>query len=163
MTAGDAGTIWLMAAWATISSTAAPGLDTLFGEEGHDRLFGGDHRDLIYGGDGDDRIEGGAGDDTLMGGQGADLLIGGDGFDTVSYAEGRGYTLILHDVTLNRADAVGRYLLGHRAGSSCPTMATYFHGSSGDDIVFGGSGSDLLVCFKGGNDILDGGNNDRLL
>ena len=116
---------------------------------GKDVLFGGQGDDIIYGGGGDDILVGGSGDDVLFGGKGDDILIG-DGFDSsAELASHMGTTV--GDLTF---DKVADYVVQN--SDELGAMG------SGNDILHGGEGDDLLLG-GGGNDILNGGLGDDIL
>ncbi len=119
------------------------GNDTLDGGSGDDRVFGENGNDLLIGADGNDTLEGDSGNDTLLGGAGNDFLSGDDGDDSLEGGSGND----------NLQGGDGNDTL--RGGSGNDT----FTGGAGIDIyVFeaaGDNGTDRLVDFISGTDILD--------
>ena len=153
------------------------GNDILVGLGGEDTLDGGDGDDVLRGRDGNDTSLGGAGNDYLQGGEGDDVIDGGNGFDRVAMsliatdlqvgatvdlaiqgvAQNTGHgldTLIgiehvsgtIYGDTLS-GDAGANWLWGGVAGPG---------GTSGDDVLSGRGGDDLLEVSVG-NHTLDGG------
>jgi Ca2+-binding RTX toxin-like protein len=90
------------------------GNDLIFGEGGNDVLYGDAGNDTLIGGDGDDLLEGWTGNDLMSGDAGDDQIVLRDGVDTASGGDGND-TIIYVD-----------------------------HATSGDDFVYGGSGTDAL-------------------
>jgi type 1 secretion C-terminal target domain (VC_A0849 subclass) len=134
---------------------------------GKDVLFGGQGDDILYGGGGDDILVGGSGDDVLFGGKGDDILIG-DGFDSsAELASHMGTTVgeltfdTVADYVVQNSDELGAMGSGN----------DILHGGEGDDILLGGGGNDILngglggdILYGGtGNDILTGGKGDDIL
>ncbi|MBW6505963.1 MAG: calcium-binding protein [Rhodobacteraceae bacterium] len=116
------------------------GIDALSGNDGADTLLGGAGDDSLMGGMGDDLLDGGPGNDLLQGGSGADVLLGGDGDDSL------------------------------QGGAGADTLS----GGLGSDELFGDGGSDVLIGvvpdrvtglgdFDTGQDLLNGGSGDDLL
>lgn len=108
------------------------GNDRIFGESGNDVLFGDGGNDMLNGGAGDDQMHGGSGDDGFFGGGGNDVIFGDGGRDTI-YGDG---------------------------GSDV------IDGGTGDDTLIGGAGADIfafsyaagsdkIVDFRDGSDLLD--------
>ncbi len=153
------------------------GNDNLRGQAGDDILDGGDGDDLLRGGDGNDTSYGGAGNDYLQGGEGDDVVDGGAGVDRAAFlllatdpqvgatvdlaiqgvAQDTGHgldTLIgieqvsgtIYSDTLS-GDGGANWIWGSVAGPG---------GTSGDDVLSGRGGDDLLEVSQG-NHILDGG------
>lgn len=153
------------------------GNDILVGLGGDDILDGGDGEDILRGRDGNDTALGGAGNDYLQGGEGDDTLDGGDGFDRAAYVllptdpqvgatvdlalqgvaqdTGHGFDTLfgiehvsgtLYSDTLS-GDGGANWLWGSVAGPG---------GTSGDDVLSGRGGNDLLEVSQG-NHTLDGG------
>lgn len=157
--------------------TGLEGFDNLLGQGGNDILDGGADDDLLRGRDGNDTLYGGEGNDYVQGGEGDDYLDGGAGFDRVAYvllptdpqvgvtvdlaiqgiAQNTGHGLdtlvgiehasgtIYSDVI--SGDAGSNWLWGSVAGPG---------GTSGDDVLSGRGGDDLLEVSQG-NHTLDGG------
>ncbi|AGB80020.1 type 1 secretion C-terminal target domain (VC_A0849 subclass) [Enterobacteriaceae bacterium strain FGI 57] len=134
---------------------------------GKDVLFGGQGDDILYGGGGDDILVGGSGDDVLFGGKGDDILIG-DGFDSSAELASHMGTTVgeltfdkVADYVVQNSDELGAMGSGN----------DILHGGEGDDILLGGGGNDILngglggdILYGGtGNDILTGGKGDDIL
>jgi Ca2+-binding RTX toxin-like protein len=146
------------------------GTDYLLGGTGHDTIGGGADRDIIYGdsslhyrlveltpgvaserleiafadgtdpvGQYDDVIHGGAGDDTVWGELGSDDIYGDAGDDRLIGDR-------IHDQVYFSAELPAY-------GSSIPALNVALHGN---DHLYGGAGSDVLMG-NGGNDHLYGG------
>eukprot|EP01030_Chromulinospumella_sphaerica_P034873 gene34873-biopygen25830 len=157
--------------------TGLEGVDNLVGLGGNDILDGGADDDILRGRDGNDTALGGDGNDYLQGGEGDDLLDGGAGFDRAAFAllpadpqvgatvdlalqgvaqdTGHGFdTLVgiehvsgtIYSDTLS-GDGGANWLWGSVAGPG---------GTSGDDVLSGRGGDDLLEVSQG-NHTLDGG------
>ncbi|WP_333496307.1 Ig-like domain-containing protein, partial [Kluyvera sp. CHPC 1.251] len=116
---------------------------------GRDVLFGGVGNDILYGGGGDDILVGGSGDDVLFGGKGNDILIG-DGFDSMSEMASH-MNMTVDQLTF---DKVVDYVTQN--SEELGAMG------SGNDVLYGGEGNDILVG-GGGNDMLYGGEGDDIL
>ena len=144
-----------------------PLFSQLLGEGGHDSLTAGDARTFLRGGDGDDVLQGGNNlfppGDLLVGGPGDDALNGGLGDDTADY------TPSTSGVTVDLASAVPQDTVG--AGTDTIAGIENLIGTRFDDVLFGTDGpntinggydfaSDLsgddLLMGRGGNDVLDG-------
>ena len=157
------------------------GADTLTGGHGNDTLDGGFSQDSLDGGDGDDHLTGGYGDDTIIGGDGIDTAYytGFGGGITVSLVTsggqytGAGGTDDLQDIE----NLVGGDFNDRFVGSTSDNILQLGAGSNtgiglgGDDTILGGSGVDNiqggagedLLRGYGGRDVLDGGNDDDFL
>lgn len=109
------------------------GNDTIFGLTGDDTIYGDAGNDILYGDSGNNQVYGGIGDDTLVGDSGTDLLSGGDGNDIV-IGQGPGTTV--------DGGAGDDILLGGT-----------------DNLLLGGSGSDMIGALAG--DTVDGGAGDH--
>jgi hypothetical protein len=146
--------------------------DVLDGGEGNDVLAGGAGSDSILGGLGVDVLRGDAGNDLLTGGGGADAIAGGAGMDTVSYAERRVSVAVYldgkpNDGTKKEHDRVATDVENAVAGSGNDLL----YGSEGRNVLIGGGGNDTILGLEGadrleggdGRDALIGGpGNDRL-
>jgi hypothetical protein len=131
-----------------------------------DVLLGGDDRDWLHGGLGDDLVDGGGGRDVIWGGDGHDVIWGGAGDDRI-YG-GAGDDVI--DVKL-RTDGTwpvggwwpGDPLVGTDGWATlAPSVDTDQDAAThnGSDLVFGGTGADLMQADVGGAGTVPG---DRLL
>jgi Ca2+-binding RTX toxin-like protein len=157
--------------------------------EGNDHIVGGPLKDRLQGGDGNDQIEGKAGNELLYDGKGADdvrggpgndrffmvtdagnRFDGGPGRDLVHVLAGgdmrlRARTLITPDgrarvSSFERAELLlypdyGRVTIDARGFAG----GTFIRSQSGDDILFGGDGRDLIQA-SWGDDLIHGGAGD---
>ena len=124
-----------------------------FGTNANNTLNGTFANDFLYGLGGDDTLNGGSGNDELHGGTGDDQLHGGSGVDTAVFSTaqevqasllGSGYGWSL-DLGFDQLDDIENLVTG-----------------SGNDIVAGDEGANLLST-GGGNDDVDGDEGDDLL
>ena len=154
------------------------GDDQIDGNGGADRLFGGDGNDILTGGPGADRLFGDAGADQLIGGAGNDrlfidaddtLILGGSGSsDRVIVQDGRGVTLNLTEISVERADGNDGDDVFDATGSTTRIRLNGFGGNdqltggNNDDRVFGGNGDDMLVGNGGDDDLFGGSGADQL-
>ncbi len=142
------------------------------------RLTGNDGNNILTGGFGWDTLVGNGGNDTLVGGEGQDTMIGGAGNDTY-YVDDEGDKTV---ETANGGDAGGNDRVFATAsttiGAYIETLtltglssidgtgnaqANTINGNSGNNILKGMDGVDLLIA-NAGNDTLDGGTGaDRML
>jgi VCBS repeat-containing protein len=172
---------------------AGAGIDTLDGAEGNDSLDGGTGSDQILGGLGIDTLTGGSGNDVvngglnsdiLSGGVGDDLLDGGIGNDAMSGGTGNDIYFVddlndsINEFASEGADEVRTtlsiYALGLSIENLTFTGSGDFEGTgstfnnkiasgAGSDLLDGRDGNDTLNA-GGGNDTLSGGaGNDSLL
>jgi len=121
--------------------------DTLIGDGNNNILDGGDGNDLLISNGGNDTLLGGAGNDTLVSGAGSNLLNGGTGNDLVSY---RYDTAGVNASLLNSASNTGQ-----AAGDTYISIEG-LEGGSGNDMLTGDAGANLLIGGEG-NDTLEGG------
>lgn len=147
------------------------GADSLQGGEGDDALLGSAGRDTLEGGSGNDRLRGnGSTGDQLSGGPGDDRLDGGAGIDRVretgdvdfaatnSQLFGLGIDVLFGVEILT--------LTGGASGNSIDTTGftgdVILNGRGGNDILIAGAGNDRLNG-GGGRDMIQGGaGHDRL-
>lgn len=130
---GDAGNDWLQGGYRG---------DYVFGGRDSDTILGGAGRDVLYGADQNinitntfpisdqDFIMGGGGSDILTGGRGNDILVGDNFADSAS----AGNTLASFKSALK-----GKYTGDSEAGEGDQLV-----GLSGNDIIAGGAGGDLV-------------------
>jgi Ca2+-binding RTX toxin-like protein/subtilisin-like proprotein convertase family protein len=132
-------------------------------------IFGNIGNDSITGDDRDNWISGGKGSDILKGGKGDDILIidSEDKQENIDGGEGRDIAIINSDesVTLNLAKANIETAVGGNGddiliGGTASNV--FIDGGSGDDIIIGGAADDALAG-SDGNDYIDGGFGDDLL
>jgi Ca2+-binding RTX toxin-like protein len=130
-------------------------IETIIGGSGDDMISGGTNSVSLVGGAGNDTLSGGTGNDTLNGGAGGDEMDGGDGMDEVDYSDRTGPVNVSFDGNANDGEAGENDNVGDDV-----------------DMVFGGSGNDLMTAINdphtlygnGGNDtLLGGGSSDRLV
>ena len=141
---GGTDTIVAGAGNATISVLGASNADTVFGGAGSLVFANGQAASAVVRGTGTATIFGGAGGGLFAGGTaGNNILVGGTGA-AVLYGSGSGDTLYA-------AGAKGDFLV---AGAGNETLTGAF--STGNDILYGGSGQDLLAL-GGGNDVVFAG------
>jgi Ca2+-binding RTX toxin-like protein len=163
--------------------TPPGGNDTIAGGDGPDLAYGGLGNDTIDGNAGDDHLEGGPGTDTIHGNDGSDDLIGGsqqlpsgtaatkdvtgypDAGDTLSGDAGDDVVLGDNGQLLDTTVAVGD-LVGRNRGMILGRTVTPYDlgespaaGTSGDDIIDGGTEPDLLYG-QGGADTIHGSAGD---
>ena len=139
------------------------GNDRLEGEasydetSGDDTLFGGAGDDGLRGGGGNDILIGGTGDDGFNGGEGADIIDGGEGNDLISYGYGRVDDPAVH-VNLTTNESYG----GEAQGDTIRNIEN-INGGSGDDVLVGEAGRNVLYGGQG-DDVLQGlGGHDLLI
>jgi Ca2+-binding RTX toxin-like protein len=133
--------------------------DYLAGQGGNDQVFGEAGNDILDGNADNDTLDGGSGDDILDGGAGADLLHGGGGIDMVTYGSATtGVTAWLQFPSVNTGDAAGDSYTGISGliGSGFADFllgdanANSINGAGGNDLLFGGGGSDTFVFNSAG-------------
>lgn len=163
-----------------VTGTPTLGNDTVIGDDsadsidglaGDDSLVGGAGTDSLVGAEGNDTLIGGAGNDSLNGGPGADVFNGGDGFDAATYETATsGLMLDLRNPTNSTGEAAGDTFIDVERwiGSNFNDLliagdqAVWFWGHDGDDVEFGGAGTDTLESGNG-NDTVHGGGGDDLI
>ena len=130
------------------------GANVLDGGGGNDTVNGMGGDDLLRGGGGNDLLQGGAGDDTIDGGLGADRFFGNDGNDTADYSA-RAEDLTIGLGVANDDGAKGE-------GDNVNLDIENAIGGSGDDLINGRGGNNVLYGQRG-NDTVNGmGGNDFL-
>ncbi len=150
------------------------GADTLLGGADGDNLYGGDGDDTIDGGDGNDQLSGETGVDTLIGGLGNDsYYVSGAELDILVEALNGGYDYVYANGSFTLADNLeylrinmnGSPAMGGGNGQDNYIEATgsgpfelrgfggndTLRGNIGDDVIYGGTGVDIMSGF-GGND-----------
>ncbi len=145
---------------------SASGLTTgvrLDGAGGADSLTGGDGHDHLIGGFSADTLAGGLGDDTLDGGYGDDLIQGGEGTDTAVYTGfGGGITVNLLLSTAQYTGGAGTDTLSGIENLTGGAYNDRFTGSTGDNFMQMGAGSDTVVGLGGRDTIYGNAGNDNL-
>jgi Ca2+-binding RTX toxin-like protein len=134
------------------------GNDVVNGLAGNDSLYGGPGNDTLDGGVGNDTLEGDKGNDSLDGNAGNDMLEGGNGNDSLYGGDSDKRTVDYFDPSIADEPPNVNTLLG---GNGDDSMLNSF----GDDLMFGGAGSDtvdytLLPVSNGIDVTLDGIRND---
>ena len=128
-------------------ASGAGGVDYAAGEEGADALTGAAGDDVLDGGSGDDVLDGGGDADRLTGGAGDDDFDGGLGRDRVTFGDARG-------VEARLADGLATFRDG--SGSEKLVAIEDLYGGSGDDILVGDDGPNVISGEGGGHDLLRG-------
>ncbi|MBI3435205.1 MAG: FecR domain-containing protein, partial [Proteobacteria bacterium] len=125
------------------------GNDTLIGTDGDDLIIGGAGDDLIDAGDGNDIVDAGPGNDTIIAGHGGgnDFYDGGPDIDTIKFES---TTL---GVTVN---LLAGFAFGPEIGFDTLVNIENVTGGSGNDIIIGTPGVNVIHGGPG-NDIIDGG------
>jgi Ca2+-binding RTX toxin-like protein len=151
---------------------------------GNDSIQGGPDDDHLLGRAGSDTIVGFGGDDTLEGGAGADLMKGGPGDDTY-VVDNVGDKI--EEAGNGGTDTVVTNLAGYKLGSAIENLtltgtanlsatghsgnnvltgndgANLLDGGSGNDTLIGGVGTDTLQGGAGNDSLAGGAEGDRLL
>jgi Ca2+-binding RTX toxin-like protein len=122
------------------------GADEVRGNGGDDIVGGEGGNDVVFGGEGNDSVYGGGGNDTLNGGTGNDLLNGGGNFDIADYSDAT--TNLVVNINFGGAQTIS-------AQMGTDTFVSI-------EGINGGSGNDLLVGTSGGNVIDGGAGNDEI-
>ncbi len=143
-------------------------IQDVIGTDGGDVIAGDGNANRLDGGDGDDTIDAFGGNDILVGSRGDDELIGGSGRDVVDYdALERVHVNVgasaatVGGVVLSAFEAVG--LVGGTVASTDSLDGIEDAiGSSGDDLLAGGTDGELLDGGDGA-DIIDGDEGDDTL
>jgi serralysin len=136
-------------------NTGGAGVDTLIDVEG---LVGSAFADTLIGNDSDNFLNGSGGADTMRGGAGNDTYYVDDVGDVVDELAGEGFDTICTSLAVY--SLVGTQI--ERLGSSAD-VAHDFRGNSGDNVVSGGAGNDVLRLHDGGTDAADGGAGNDVL
>jgi Ca2+-binding RTX toxin-like protein len=138
--------------------SGAGGPYTIIGSAGNDIIDGGGHHDSLFGGLGDDTFvfagnsgfdfyDGGEGFDTILGSEGNDVLLFARGADDLVSIEridlGEGFDILrMHNVSdvldLTGFEVSGLEQIEGGAGGD------WIRGSAGNEIIFGGSRSDVF-------------------
>ena len=156
------------------SRNGGTGDDTMDGGNGVDTIIGGSGDDIMQGGYGDDILKGGAGNDELRGGHnndklygghdddtfygdaGNDYMHGGRGNDTVDYsAFGVDLSILLHNKKAHGLE-IGTDTLHFIDNIKSGSGDDILKGTSGVNVIDGGAGNDEIRSL-GGSDTLTGG------
>jgi Ca2+-binding RTX toxin-like protein len=152
--------------------------DELTGSAGDNLLAGGGNSDVLNGDDGNDLLYGdggytgnnvnplnsiaqqGSGDDVLTGGHGNDLLDGGDGSDTANYDDLDGAVAVDLSIQGSAQDTGvfgGMDTLKSIENVTGTDFDDTLRGSSGNNVIDGGAGHDVIILDNGGDDTAFGG------
>ncbi len=143
----------------TLTGSAAN--DYLTGFSGNDDLYGLDGVDVLKGNHGNDNLYGGDGRDTLHGGPGDDTLEGGNGRDTAAYTQSpSGVTVDLSIVGQQDTGSRGLDTLISIENLTGGHGGDVFIDDSGNNVLKGRGGDDLLEAYNGGKDVLLAGDGD---
>jgi Ca2+-binding RTX toxin-like protein len=112
------------------NSTPSGGNNTLYGTAGDDILTGGEGNNTIYSSEGNNTITTGAGNDTIYGGAGKDIINAGAGTNLIYAGEG------------------DNIIYGGQGNN------TIYTGSGHDLFVLGAGGTNLIMNFEVGKDLL---------
>lgn len=131
------------------------GVNTLYGGGGNDTFTGNGIKNIYYGGLGDDRFDGSTNADTMYGGDGNDTLLdvdqgtlfGGNGDDRFELANG----------VFDGGD--GGDIVTSKSESS---FRVFGHLGLGNDLFFGGNGTDEVRGDNGDDTIYGNGGNDQI-
>ncbi|SHK36441.1 Ca2+-binding protein, RTX toxin-related [Fibrobacter sp. UWH4] len=136
------------------------GEDYIMGGAGDDTICGGNDRDFIFGGLGKDLISGGAGDDEIDAGEGVDVVFG----DALPQGIN---DLIKKTFRTGYIPETLRTGLSFNSVSIAPQNISSFSYTEaavsqfGNDVIYGGDGSDVIFGDNGQNNG-DNGGNDRI-
>ncbi len=130
------------------------------GTSDDDTISGTEFYDHMVGRDGDDTFSALGGDDTLNGGAGTDTLDGGSGTDTASYDGTLGaLTIDLAAGTTTGADTDTLINIESVIGGSGNDL---IFGTTGVNLLSGGAGDDIFYG-RGGGDTFNGGSGSDLV
>jgi Ca2+-binding RTX toxin-like protein len=178
---GENGNDWLVGCTDGYAGELNGANDTISGGNGDDTLWGGDGDDTLNGDAGNDTINGESGNDTITGSSGNDTINGGDGTDTLvesdlvnaslsnfTLGSVRLDTLGPGSDSLNSIEIARLYGADNGLGMVVINAANFtgnvvIYGSSGNDILTGGSGDDKIYGGAGNDTIYGNNGNDRLV
>jgi Ca2+-binding RTX toxin-like protein len=143
----------------------AAGADTLYGGEGHDYLMGNAGNDFLHGEGGHDTLSGGAGADEMHGGDGNDVYIVDHAGDVVVELPGEGADQVYASIASYTLPDEVENLHFNGSGAFTGTgnaLGNVVYGGSGNDLLAGGAGDDVLNG-QSGADVLLGGDGGDLL
>jgi Ca2+-binding RTX toxin-like protein len=123
--------------------TLTTGVDIYTATAGNDIVYALSGNDSVSGGNGHDTLYGDAGDDTLAGGAGNDSLDGGIGTDTADYSNVA--TAMTVNLTTGVATGEGNDTLTSIENVTTGAGNDSITGSSGNNTIDGGAGSDVVV------------------
>ncbi len=169
------------------------GDDTLVGGHGNDRIYGGSGNDEIKGNVGNDLLSGGDGDDLYWAGSGIDEIQDSSGRDTL-YMEHLSYQDLVISIVgadlrivenignseiLIRNNSIENIVFKENVSLSLSDFQSWevvtenhpYEGSSGNNIIFGGSSNDIIrgnagndtIYAGNGSDVIEGGGGNDLL
>lgn len=122
---------------------------------GTNELHGGEDDDLLIGDKGDDTLYGESGNDYLYGGKGNDVLLGGAGSDHLKGEDGN--DILIAGETSLQADQIKNLSI-----NSSINVSEFETSDGGENVLYGGSGNDILIGDKG-NDTLYGDIGDDII
>lgn len=139
-------------------------IENITGSPFNDILEGDKYNNIINGDKGDDALIGGADDDTLYGGKGSDTLDGGPGEDLLDGGEGKDvitYKKSLKGVKVNLAE--GKGYKGDAEGDKFKDIEGVI-GSRHNDVIIGSSDDNIILTGEGSDVIFGrGGDNTYIL
>jgi len=129
--------------------------DVILAGLGDDMLFGGDGNDSLYGGGiGADEVDLGDGNDYVRVGGGEESFDGGSGKDYISYYDATsGVNINLATNEVSGSWAVNDTISGFESASGSKT---------GDDIIYGTSGSNTIKTYGGDDRVYAGSGTDKV-
>ena len=136
------------------------GEDYIMGGAGDDTICGGNDRDFIFGGLGKDLISGGAGDDEIDAGEGVDVVFGDalpqgiNDFIKKTFRTGYIPETLRTGLSFNSVSIAPQNISSF---SYTEAAVSQF----GNDVIYGGDGSDVIFGDNGQNNG-DNGGNDRI-
>lgn len=138
------------------------GVDTIEGRGGDDQITGGGGGDILRGGNDNDTINGQSGDDTFRSGSGELFGFGTDGNDVINGGDGSD----TYDTTGTFSFQTINLTAGAATGNGADILISIENaiGGSGNDVITGTTGANVLsggglddkLFGGGGNDVLDG-------
>jgi Ca2+-binding RTX toxin-like protein len=132
-------------------NTGGAGVDTLIGIE---NLTGSAFGDTLTGNDLANVLNGGGGADTMLGRDGDDTYFVNEAGDAVEELAGQGVDTIRTSLTVYSLVGLPNV---ENLRTTGPATARDFRGNSGNNVITGGAGSDILRLYDGGDDTVFGG------
>ena len=121
--------------------------NALSGGRGSDFIYGDDGNDTLNGEENNDFLFGGVGVDELNGGSGADLLVDLQGTDTLNGDTG-------DDTLITNSSVLDGY------SGAADTGDDILNGGAGNDVIFAGTGADTITGGTGNDWMFGGGGAD---